>query len=54
MNRCEIKGHKDKETVGILVKNGNAIIKDSKIHHFKLTGINVLGDVYNNVKVVNC
>lgn len=37
MNRCEVKGtsskNQDAKTIGILVKLGDLLIKDSKIHN---------------------
>ena len=70
MNRCEIKGNKEKDTskikyknyliiflflsVGIILKNADGIIKDSKIHNLRLGGIHILAEEINRVKIMNC
>ena len=47
INRCEIKGtsskNQDARTIGILVKMGDLLIKDSKVHNQTYGGILVLG-----------
>ena len=32
MNKVEIKGNKSHETIGVIVKKGDATIKECKIH----------------------
>ena len=54
VNRCEIKGNKNHETVGILAnKPSLAVIKDSKIHNHKMGGILVWGSEEHNIKIMN-
>ena len=63
MNRCEIKGNKDKDTsiyfflynlsVGIMIKKADAIIKDCKIHNLRLGGIHLWAEEDNRVKILN-
>lgn len=53
MNRCEIKGNKEKETAGIILFKSDAIIKDSKIHNLKMGAIHVFGDESNIIKITN-
>jgi len=33
LNKVEIKGNKNHDTIGIAIKKGNAIIKECKIHN---------------------
>lgn len=53
MNRCEIKGNKDKETIGVIIKKADAIIKDCKIHNLKLGGIHAWAEESNKIKILN-
>lgn len=38
---------------GILIQNGDALIKDSKIHNHRSGGIYVKGTEKNHVKILN-
>lgn len=53
INRCEIKGHKDHETIGIISKKANAIIKDCKIHNHIFGGMYVWATTKNYFKIIN-
>ncbi len=53
MNRCEIKGNKSHETVGIIIKKADAIIKDCKIHNHIFGGIHIWSSETNKVKILN-
>ncbi|KAL4501682.1 hypothetical protein ABPG72_018733 [Tetrahymena utriculariae] len=53
LNRTEIKGHKNQDTIGILIQNGDALIKDSKIHNHKSGGIYIKSKPTNHVKIIN-
>lgn len=39
LNRCEIKGNKNHETIGAIIKKSDALIKDCKIHNHIVGGI---------------
>jgi len=52
MNKCELKGHKSHETIGVLVKKGDAMIKDSRIHNHILGGIHAWITNKNNLKIM--
>lgn len=53
MNRCEIKGHKSHETIGVMIRKGNGIIKDCKIHSHQLGGIHVWSSEESRIKIMN-
>lgn len=39
LSKCEIKGNKNHETIGIMIKKADALIKDCKIHNHLMGGI---------------
>jgi len=43
VNRCEIKGNKNHETIGAMIKKADALIKDSKIHNHIKGGVLIWG-----------
>jgi len=53
INRTEIKGNKINETMGILCKYGDIVVKDSKIHSHLAGGIHILSNKNNTVKIAN-
>lgn len=53
MNRCEIKGHKTHETIGILMRKCSGIIKDCKIHNHQLGGIHIWSTEKSKIKILN-
>ncbi|EGR30705.1 hypothetical protein IMG5_125070, partial [Ichthyophthirius multifiliis] len=53
LNRSEIKGHQSQETIGVLVQNGDVLIKDCKIHNHRAGGIHILSQQTNFIKILN-
>ncbi|KRX05550.1 Pectin lyase fold/virulence factor [Pseudocohnilembus persalinus] len=53
MNRVEITGNKHHETIGVIVKQANCSISESKIHRHLMGGILVWALPKNNVKILN-
>jgi len=53
MNRTEIKGNKHHETIGIIIKWADALIKDCKIHNHMKGGILIQSHFQNNIKIIN-
>lgn len=55
LNRCEVKGtsskNQDAKTIGVLVKQGELLIKDSKVHNQTYGGILVQGGPAQNTKI---
>lgn len=51
MSQVEIKGNKTVETVGIIIKKGNAVIKESKIQGNIMGGIAIWGLVENKISI---
>ena len=54
MNKVEVKGNKNHETVGVMIKKSDAIIKECKIHSHLMGGILIWAKKKNKVNVVNC
>jgi len=54
MNKVEVKGNKNHETVGVMIKKSDAIIKECKIHSHLMGGILIWAKKKNKVSVVNC
>ena len=51
MNKVEVKGNKNNETVGIIIKKANALIKDSKIHSHLKGGILIWATKKNKITI---
>ena len=53
MNKVEIKGNKTHETIGVIIKKGDATIKECKIHDHLQGGVLVWAKKHNKVKIIN-
>ena len=53
MTKCTIKGNKNHDTIGVLIKKADAIIKDCKIHSHLIGGILLWSTALHNVKIIN-
>lgn len=53
VNRCEIKGNKNHETIGAIIKKSVALIKDSKIHNHLMGGVLIWGCAKDDIKIMN-
>lgn len=54
MNKVEVKGNKNHDTVGIMIHKADAIIKECKIHSHLMGGILVWATKTNKVSIINC
>lgn len=54
VNKCEIKGNKNHLTVGIMCRNGNLVLKETKIHNHKAGGVLIQAKEHNIIKIANC
>jgi F-box protein 11 len=53
MSKVEIKGNKNHETVGLMVRRADAIVKECKIHGHQMGGVLVWSGRQNRVNVIN-
>lgn len=49
----EITGNKHHDTIGMIIKKADCIIRESKIHKHLMGGILIWADVKNKIKVIN-
>jgi len=53
LNKCEIKGNKNHLTIGILSRNADLVVKETKVHNHKAGGILVQAKEENTVRIAN-
>lgn len=53
MSKCTIKGNKNYDTIGVLIKKADVIIKDCKIHSHLMGGILLWSTKNHTVKIIN-
>lgn len=53
MNKVEVKGNKNHDTVGIMIRKADAIIKECKIHSHLMGGVLVWANKTNKVSIIN-
>ena len=53
LNKCEIKGNKNHLPIGILSRNADLVVKETKVHNHKAGGILVQAKEEHTVRIAN-